>query len=260
MTNYIPLTLLMEVMEKLRGENGCPWDRQQTHQSLRRYVIEEAYEVADAIDGKNMNKLCEELGDLLLQVIFHAQIAQANDSFSINDVIEGITEKMIRRHPHVFAQVQVKDAEEVLHNWEEIKARERQREGNTGIITVPMTMPSLMLAEKVQAQVSKVGFDWDKPEQALDKVEEEIKELLAEIKQGNEKQIEEELGDLFFAMVNVSRLLSLEPEEVLKRSTQKFVRRFRYIEDKANHMGTPLKVIGLNGLEEMWQEAKREIG
>lgn len=255
-----PLDPLTEIMSQLRSDNGCPWDKEQNHRSLRRYVIEEAYEVADAIDLGDMNKLCEELGDLLLQVVFHAHIAEENRQFDMNDVIKEIVAKMIRRHPHVFDNIEVHDAGEVIHNWEEIKAKEREGLGDTGIINVPMAMPSLMLAEKVQSQVSRVGFDWDKPQEALKKVTEEVNELLAVIETGNMARIREEMGDMLFAAVNVSRLLKLEPEEVLKEAVGKFIRRFRYMEQEVKQQNVSMRALSLDQLEELWQKSKQEIG
>ncbi len=259
-TSNVPLDPLTDIMATLRGEHGCPWDRRQNHRSLRRYVIEEAYEVADAIDQEDMNKLCEELGDLLLQVVFHAQIAKENSCFDMNDVLAGIVSKMVRRHPHVFGEAEVTNTGEVLHKWEEIKAREREGTKEDSIINVPLALPGLMLAEKAQSQAARVGFDWDRPEEALLKVFEEVTELTEAVTEKDMVKIKEEIGDLLFSVVNVTRLLKLEPEEVLKQAVNKFIGRFRYMEKKVREQGAALAVLNLEQLEKLWQESKKYTG
>jgi len=255
----VPLDSLTEIMEVLRSENGCPWDKSQSHQSLKRYVIEEAYEVVEAIDSQDMYKLCEELGDLLLQVVFHAQIAQEQDNFNIKDVIDVVVSKMVRRHPHVFGKGHAETPDQVKETWEEIKELERM--DNNGkkpesIINVPLVLPSLMLAEKVQAIVSRVGFDWKEPQAAFAKIKEEVLELEDALAEGKVEAIQEEMGDFLFATVNVARLLELNPEEVLKQAVDMFIGRFHYIESKSRQTNTLLKDLSLIQMEEWWQESK----
>lgn len=259
----VPLDPLVEIMETLRGKRGCPWDKHQTHHSLRRYAIEEAYEVVDAIEQEDMYKLCEELGDLLLQVVFHAQIAKENGYFDMSDVVRGIVDKMIRRHPHVFGEGQADTPDEVRVTWEEIKEMEKQEktgEKPDSIIDVPLALPALMLAEKVQSQVSRVGFDWENPGGALAKIREELDELTEVVETGDKEGIKEELGDFLFAAVNVARLLRLSPEEVLKQSVNKFISRFRYIEEKAKRENVSLVELDIEAMENWWQESKKVIG
>lgn len=256
-----PLDPLVEVMERLLGPGGCPWDRQQTHSSLKKYLIEEAYEVIDAIDEGNMYKLCEELGDLLLQVVFHTMLAQNRGDFTLGDVVEGIVEKLKRRHPHVFGDTKVKDATEVLKNWEEIKREEGANEekvaGRRSLMEgVPRSLPSLLMAQKVQGKAALVGFDWPDAVGAAAKLEEEWKEVKAAWEQGDRDALGRELGDFLFAAVNVCRLLRVDAEEALRAAVEKFIRRFRYMEASAATMGSDLKELSLSELDALWDEAK----
>ncbi|HAV21496.1 MAG: nucleoside triphosphate pyrophosphohydrolase [Bacillota bacterium] len=252
---------LVEIMRTLRGENGCPWDRKQTHRSLRTYLIEEAYEVIQAIDDEDDNALCEELGDVLLQVVFHAQIADERGKFSISDIIEGISEKMIRRHPHVFGDVEAKDSDAVLRNWERIKQKEyaegHEEDGRVSIFhNVAGAMPALMRAVKVQAKASRVGFDWPDIEGALSKVGEELAELEQARKSNDGDAIEEEVGDVLFALVNVARFLKVDPEIALGKAVDKFMARFRYIEDKVDQSDRDLEDMTLEEMDILWEESK----
>ncbi|MGI5839243.1 MAG: nucleoside triphosphate pyrophosphohydrolase [bacterium] len=251
------LAALIGVMERLRGEGGCPWDREQTHATLKPYLVEEAYEVVEAIDVGAMDKVCEELGDLLLQVVFHTQLAAERGDFVLADVIESIVEKMIRRHPHVFASTIVRGSGDVLHNWDKIKAQERGGAPRESALSgVPKHFPALLKAFKLQAKAAKVGFDWDSIEGAHAKVREESAELLEALSLGNRAKVEEEVGDLLFAVVNVARFAGIEPETALLRTAEKFVRRFRHIEAAAAASGRLLTEMTLAEMDALWEEAK----
>jgi tetrapyrrole methylase family protein/MazG family protein len=251
---------LVDVMARLRAPDGCPWDREQTHASLRRYVIEETYEVVEAIDADDPDKLCEELGDLLLQVVFHAQLAAEEGLFDVDDVSAGITEKLIRRHPHVFGNVKVADAAEVLTNWQAIKATEKGNEARTSILDgIPASLPALMRALEVSKRAVRVGFEWPDTGSVLRKVDEELAELRTEIAAGAPSpRLADELGDLLFTVVNVARRLGIDPEEALREQIGKFGRRFRHIEARAAAGGRALDSLTLDEMEALWQEAKRD--
>ena len=245
---------LVEVMDSLLGPEGCPWDRKQTHQTLKKYLIEETYEVLDAIDEGNMHKLCEELGDLLLQIIFHAALAERSGKFTISDVIAEITEKMIRRHPHVFGDTRVKSAAEVLKNWESIKQEEG--EPKSMLAGVPRYLPALQRAQKVQGKAALVGFDWPEAEGAALKVEEEWKEVKEAWDRGDKQALQGELGDFLFAAVNTCRLLGIDAEETLRQAVDKFSQRFCAMERKAAERGLRLKDLSLIELDGIWDEVK----
>ncbi|MDK2823044.1 MAG: tetrapyrrole methylase family protein / MazG family protein [Clostridia bacterium] len=253
--NY-PLDPLVVVMNKLLSPNGCPWDRKQTHISLKRYLLEETYEVLEAIDEGNMYKLCEELGDLLLQVVFHAALASQEDIFTINDVIIEITEKMVRRHPHVFADVKVSGTQDVIKNWEAIKAQEKGKEVSEDLLgSVPKDLPALMHAYKIQEKAAKVGFDWPHISGAWEKVYEELNELEDAV--GKNGKIYDELGDVLFAVVNVARFLKINPEEALLATIRKFRTRFKFIEDKVKENGKNIKDYSLEELDKWWEQSKK---
>lgn len=254
-------------MATLRGENGCPWDREQTHASLRPCLVEEAYEVLEAIDLENPDKIREELGDLLLQVVFHAQLAEEAGQFNYGDVVDGIVEKLIRRHPHVFGETQVDGVAGVLDNWQKIKAQEKGEQGKKRAETlfkgVPKGLPSLQRAESIQARATKVGFDWPSIQGPIDKVREEMEELLevwaapsTPDSPERGKRLEEEYGDLLFAMVNVGRFLDIQPEVALNRTIDKFVRRFREMERLGLEEGSELTDLDLAGMDKLWEKAK----
>jgi tetrapyrrole methylase family protein/MazG family protein len=262
---YIPKDLdnnkdfydLIDIMEKLRGQNGCPWDKEQTHESLKRYLVEECYEVLEAIDEEDEEKIREELGDVLLQVVFHSVIGEKEGNFTINNVIEGICNKMIQRHPHVFGDTTAETSKQVLDNWEDIK---RQEQGISSLTEemkhIAKNLPALMRAEKVQSKAKKVGFDWDRVEDAFDKVLEEFKEL-KEVYNGESKaRILEEMGDLLFSVVNVCRFLQLNPEEALNNTTKKFIDRFQFIEEAATEKGIKLEDMTLKQMDDLWNKAK----
>jgi tetrapyrrole methylase family protein/MazG family protein len=257
--NTIDFNDFLRIMDTLRGEDGCPWDKEQTHESLKRYLIEECYEVLEAVDAKDEDMLVEELGDVLLQVVFHAQIGKEEGYFDIKDVIKGVSNKMIERHPHIFGKVKVENSEEVLANWDEIKKKEKGFETFTEELRhVPKNLPALMRAEKVQAKAKKAGFDWDKVEDALDKVLEEFEEVKNVYKSKNKARILEELGDLVFSAVNVCRFLDIEPENALNYTIDKFINRFEYIEKTALSKGMKLPEMTLEQMDFLWEEAKKK--
>lgn len=251
------LSNLVELMARLRGPNGCPWDRKQTTESLKPFLIEETYEVVDALDEGDPGKIKEELGDLLFQIIFHAQLAREQGHFTIEDVIAANMEKMIRRHPHVFGNEKAETAAEVLANWEEIKKKEKGNDQRKSILEgVPRSMPSLIRAHKLQEKVAKVGFDWNRLDDALPKLDEEIAEFKESLRSENAAKIEEEFGDILFTLVNLSRFLQVDPEQALHKTISKFIRRFRHIEESAADAGKSLKDMTLDEMETLWQESK----
>jgi MazG family protein len=243
---------LKEIMSRLRKE--CPWDRKQTHESLKKYLIEEVYEVLDAIDRKDWEALKEELGDLLLQPVFHAKLAEERGLFNIDDVIDHLCKKLIERHPHVFGEEEAKTAEEVLKNWERRKIEKRK----SVLEGVPKHLPALMRAEKLQKKASKVGFDWSCAEDVEKKVQEEWKELKEAIESGNKEKIEHEFGDLLFALVNLARFLKIDPEEALQKANERFIERFSHVERRVKESGKRWEDFSVEQLEEFWQEAKQK--
>ncbi len=246
---------IMRIMDRLRGEGGCPWDQEQSHQSLRQYVIEEAYEVVEAIDSNDPDKIEDELGDLLLQVIFHSRIAMEQEQFDISGVIGAISQKMIRRHPHVFGNVEVDDSAHVLRNWEEIKRHEKKEQGGA-LSGVSEVFPALMFAEKLQSKAKKVGFDWPDYRGGLQKLHEELAELEEAIAQNDASAIEDEMGDLLFATVNCARLLGVSAEVALFAASRKFRQRFQIMEQLSAEKGQELRSLGLDDLEILWNCAK----
>jgi tetrapyrrole methylase family protein/MazG family protein len=250
-------TRLVELMATLRGPNGCPWDRQQSSESLKPFLIEECYEVIDALEEGVPDKVKEELGDLLFQIVFHARIAEERNQFSINDVVDVIHEKMVRRHPHVFGVEQASTADEIRTNWEEIKRKEKGYEDRTSILEgVPRSLPSLLRARHLQERAARVGFDWKHLNETLPKLDEEIFEFKESLKKENAEKIEEELGDLFFMLVNISRFLGVDPDTALRKTISKFIHRFRYIEEHAANAGKSLSEMTLDEMEALWQESK----
>jgi tetrapyrrole methylase family protein / MazG family protein len=257
---------LIEIVEQLRGPEGCPWDRKQTHKSLRKYMLEEAYEVADAIDREEFDDICEELGDVLLQVALHCQIAAEEGYFTIHDTIRAINEKMIRRHPHVFADIHVENAEEVVQNWEEIKQQEKrekkgiqdvQEESSSFLDTIPRSLPALMMAYKLQKKAAEVGFEWDDIADVYKKVQEEWQEFQEAAKIENPKQLEMEFGDLLFVLINLSRYLKIDPESALSSANRKFRSRFQYIEQQLKREGASLHESSLEKMDKLWNVAKK---
>lgn len=240
-----------QIMKRLREE--CPWDKEQTHDSIKAALLEETYETIEAIDLKDYNELKSELGDLLLHIVFHAAIAEENNTFSINDVIDGISEKMIRRHPHVFGDTKVNGTKDILRNWEEIKLTE----GRDSLLEgVPKNLPSLARAFRLQEKASKVGFDWDKKEDVWKKVIEEIEEMHEMERAGNTIEFEKEMGDVFFALTNYARFLGVNPENALRGTNEKFIARFGYLEKKIKDCGKSLSESTLEEMDKFWEESK----
>lgn len=249
---------LVDIMDTLRGEKGCPWDLEQDHRTLMPYLIEEAFEVIETIEGEMPQKLCEELGDLLLQIIFHARIAKENGEFEIGAVLDSINNKLIRRHPHIFGETKVKDSREVLRNWEEIKMKEKKDAPRKSLLEgIPKSMPALLLARRIQERAAQVGFDWENVDGVIDKISEEIGELREAARSGEKEKVQDELGDLLFALVNIGRWLDINPEEALRQTSRKFKRRFQEIEKTAVERGTKLSHMGLDEMEAIWQESKK---
>ncbi len=247
---------LIAIMSALRGENGCPWDKEQTRESLKPFIVEEAYEVLEAIDEKNPEAIKEELGDLLFQIVFQCQIAKERGEFGMQEVLERIAKKMIARHPHVFGDAQYKTSEEVLVHWEAQKKREgKQRE--SVLEGVPKTLPSLLRAHRLQDRASRVGFDWEKIDDVLQKLEEEMREFRQALKEKGQDDIEDELGDVFFSLVNISRFVGVNPEDALRKTISKFISRFRYIEMAAADAGKTLSDMTLAEMDALWDAAKK---
>ncbi len=250
---------LVAMMARLRAPvGGCPWDQEQTPQTLRRFLVEEVYEVLEALDSDSPAKVREELGDLLLQVVFHAQIASESGKFDIGGVTESIVEKLVRRHPHVFGDVEVSDSGEVLTNWGKIKRAEPGYEDRTSVLDgVPKDLPALARAQEISRRAVKVGFEWPSLPDVLDKVDEELAELRAEITAGETQKAAEELGDLLFTLVNVARRLDVDAEDALRQMTRRFAARFHHIEDHARATGRVVSDLPLSEMEQIWQTAKR---
>jgi len=252
-----PIEHLLDIMRRLRSPGGCPWDHKQTHESLKKNLIEEAYEVIDAIEGKDPKALREELGDLLLQVVFHAQIAEEAGEYTFHDVAQSIADKLVRRHPHVFGDTQVADADEVLRNWEAIKRTEKGAAPRSVIEGVPRHLPARHKAQRVQARVARVGFDWSEQEAVLDKIEEEVREIRKAMRSETPERVRAEIGDLLFATVNLSRFLGHDAEETLDQTIARFSRRFRHVEDRVHALGRNVSDCALAELEAFWVEAKQ---
>ena len=255
---------LVALVAQLRGENGCPWDREQTRETLKPMLIEEAFETLDALDSEDPADLKEELGDLLFQVVFHAQIARENGEFDLSDVIERSYEKMTRRHPHIFGAADLKTSEDVLKNWEDIKAAEKGVESPSRpdserslLDGIPKKIPALYRAYQMTAKAARVGFDWPCLDDILDKLNEEAAELKDAVSRGEREQIADEIGDLLFVAVNIARTLDVDPETALERSNRKFERRFRFIETSVKRQGRELKDASLAEMEDLWNEAKK---
>lgn len=247
---------LVEIMERLRGEQGCPWDRKQTKDSLKPYLIEEAYEVLEALEEKDPLKLKEELGDLLYQILFHAQISKEEGEFDIEDILTAGSEKMVRRHPHVFGDKKAEDADEVLRQWEAIKKIEKGEERKSILEGVPPHLPALLRAHQLQARAARVGFDWEHADQVFSKVIEEMKEFEEAFRAKDRRGMEDELGDLLFALVNIGRFIEVNPEDALRKSISRFISRFRHIEEEIARQGKEWADVSLEEMEMLWQEAK----
>lgn len=245
---------LLEIMDELRAK--CPWDKKQTLESLRYLTIEETYELSDSIIEKDMESIKKELGDLMLHLVFYSKIASELAAFDIKDVLESITTKLIHRHPHIFGDVEVKDAKEVRDNWEKIKLQEK---GTRSVLAgVPKSLPAMVKAYRIQEKASGVGFDWDRPEQVWEKVKEEINELKEAVESGADPKMKEhELGDLIFAIINYARLIEVNPEDALEHTNRKFIKRFNHLEENARKLSKPLHEMTLKEMDVFWNEAKK---
>jgi tetrapyrrole methylase family protein / MazG family protein len=262
---YADIEKLENLVERLRGDNGCPWDREQTRETLKPMLIEEAYEVLDALDTDNPAELKDELGDLLFQVVFHAQIARERGEFDLADVIDRSHTKMVHRHPHIFGNADLKTSDDVLKNWEDIKAAEKgiksasHPESDRSLLDgIPSKLPALHKAYQMTAKASRVGFDWSRLEDILSKMHEEASELMEARSQGDSQKVMDEVGDLLFVVVNIARFLGIDPETALARSNEKFYRRFRYLESAIKGQGRELKNASLAEMDALWEEAKKK--
>ncbi|WP_246042021.1 nucleoside triphosphate pyrophosphohydrolase [Robertmurraya kyonggiensis] len=254
---YKDFSKLRQIIAALRGPNGCPWDKEQTHQSLKKYLIEECYELIEAINEEDIDHMIEELGDVLLQIMLHAQIGEDEGYFSISEVIESISDKMIRRHPHVFGDVQAETADDVVKNWQEIKREEKGEETTTSLLDkVSKNLPSTLRAYELQKSAAKVGFDWEHVEDAWLKVKEELLEFEQEMKSNDQEALIKEFGDILFALINIARFLKINPEEALLSTNQKFKRRFSYVEERVKETGKEFSEFTLMELDHFWNEAK----
>ena len=243
---------LLTIMDELREK--CPWDKKQTLQSLRHLTIEETYELGDAILDNDLNEVKKELGDLLLHLVFYAKIGSETQDFDIADVCNEICEKLIYRHPHIYGDTVVENEEEVKQNWEKLKLKEGKKSVLEG---VPRSLPALVKASRIQDKVKGVGFDWEEPHQVWDKVQEELQELQEEVATGNQDKMESEFGDVLFSMINYARFLNINPEDALERTNKKFIKRFQYLESKAEELGKPLMDMTLAEMDVFWNEAKK---
>ena len=244
---------LLTIMDELRSQ--CPWDKKQTMETLRPLTIEETYELADAILEQNLEEVKGELGDLILHIVFYAKIGSETNIFDIADVLNGICEKLIQRHPHIYGDVKVDNEEEVKQNWEKIKLKE----GKTSVLQgVPKSSPALVKAIRIQEKVSGVGFDWEEPQQVFEKVEEELEEFNAEVKAKNPEAIESEFGDVLFSLINYARFLNINPENALERTNKKFIKRFQYLEQQAKLKKRSLTEMSLDEMEVLWEDAKNQ--
>lgn len=246
---------LLDIMDELRAK--CPWDKEQTFESLRTLTIEETYELTDAIADKDITNIKKELGDILLHIVFYAKIGSETGNFDVYDVCKSLNEKLIYRHPHIFADVDADNSEKVMQNWESLKLKEKG--GNKSVLAgVPLSLPALIKAHRIQDKVRSVGFDWEKREQVWDKVAEEFDELKTEIEAMNQDKMEAEFGDLLFSLINAARLYDINPENALERTNRKFIRRFNYLESKTIAQGKNLKEMNLEEMDKLWNEAKKE--
>jgi len=252
---------LVEIMARLRGPGGCPWDREQTHESLKPFLVEETYEVLEAIDEGEPGKVREELGDLLFQVVFHARLAEEEGRYDIDGVLEGIEKKMIRRHPHVFGDKELTSSAEVLADWETMKKLEDGYRTRKSILDgVPRELPALIRAHRLQERAARVGFDWEKVEDVKAKLDEEVAEFKDTLEKGDRSLMEDELGDIFFALVNIARFIGVNPEDALRKTISKFISRFQYIEERAAESGRELAGMTLDEMDALWEESKDEQG
>lgn len=249
---------LVDIVKKLRSPEGCPWDREQDLYSIKNHFLEEAFELVDALDNEDIPNIREELGDIFFHVIFHSVMAEEEGKFTLKDVISEVNEKLVRRHPHVFGDMGEIDTEEVVVNWDKIKAEEKKNKRKSVLDDIPGSYPSIQKSLKMQERVRKVGFDWADMGDCMDKVNEEIGEFKEAVDIGNTKEIEHELGDVFFALINLSRFLKVDPDEALRKANKRFHKRFTYIEQSLQDRGISSDEASLEQMEELWQEAKKK--
>jgi len=251
----------VEIVARLRAPGGCPWDREQTHKSLLNCLLDETYEFFEAVEDGDSSHMKEELGDLLMQVVLHSQMASERGEFTLEDVAGGIAEKIVRRHPHVFGDTKVGSSAEVLHNWEQIKRAEKGKEDRKSVVDgIAEALPALFRAEKVQRRVARVGFDWTDIRPVLDKVEEEFGEFREAVERGDAAHAEEELGDILFALVNLARHKGICAEDALRQTVRKFIRRFRYVEQQIEASGKKMGTVPLEEMDRYWEESKGKVG
>ena len=255
-SNQTSFEELLMIMKRLRGPGGCPWDAEQTHESLTRYLLEETYEVIEAIETKSAEHLKEELGDLLLQPIFHAAIAEECGTFTMQDIIQTLSDKLIRRHPHVFGDMHIADSAAQIENWEQIKKLEKSAERTSALSGVPPHLPALLKAQKITEKAARVGFDWEHIDQVMAKVMEELHEFEEAMIAGDNEHMEAELGDLLFAIVNLGRFLSINPEEALRKTIARFQTRFQYVEDSLHAQNRHMNDTPLQEMDLLWEKAK----
>ena len=253
-----PLYLFEEVISVLRGENGCPWDRKQTHQSLKPFLVEETYEALDAIDSGDAGHIKEELGDILLQIYLHAEIAREQGTFTIDDVARSIIDKIILRHPHVFGSDRVRDADQVVERWEEIKKKEKPHRESM-LDGVPKHLPALLKAYRIQQKVSRVGFDWERIGDVAAKLDEEVGEFKRALSSDDREKIADEAGDILFSIANLLRFININPEEALDRTIKKFTSRFQFIEKRSGELNKNLEDMTIDEMEQLWQESKGRV-
>ena len=253
------LSKLIKITETLMGDDGCPWDKVQTRESLKPYLVEETYEVLEALDENNPEKIKDELGDLLYQILFHSKISSLKGEFNFGDVIDNLSEKMVRRHPHVFKGGKLNTPDQVIGQWEEIKKKENNKANQKSILdSIPINLPSLIKAQKLQKKAAKEGFDWDQVNDVLDKLDEEISEFKEAVLKKKSTDIQNEIGDILFVITNIAKFHKIDAEEALRSTNNKFIKRFQYIEQKIEEKGKTLKDSNLEEMERYWQEAKNK--
>ena len=251
------LSKLIKITETLMGDDGCPWDKVQTRESLKPYLVEETYEVLEALDTNDPEKIKDELGDLLYQILFHSKISSLKGEFDFRDVIDNLSEKMVRRHPHVFKGGKLNTPDQVIGQWEEIKKKENNKANQKSILdSIPINLPSLIRAQKLQKKAAKEGFDWEQINEVFDKLDEEIKEFKEAVLKKNPADIQSEIGDIIFVITNIAKFYKVDAEEALRSTNNKFIKRFQYIEQKIEGKGKTLKDCPLEEMERYWQEAK----
>ena len=252
------LSKLIKITETLMGDDGCPWDKVQTRESLKPYLVEETYEVLEALDQNDPEKIKDELGDLLYQILFHSKISSLKGEFNFGDVIDNLSEKMVRRHPHVFKGGKLNTPDQVIRQWEEIKKKENNKANQKSILdSIPINLPSLIRAQKLQKKAAKEGFDWEQINDVFDKLDEEIKEFKEAVLKKKNTDIQSEIGDIIFVITNIAKFYKVDAEEALRSTNNKFIKRFQYIEQKIEGKGKTLKDCPLEEMERYWQEAKK---